>query len=47
MAKDLRADTDDRILIVDDEKFVRDVFAEHLSGRYECVIAADAQEALA
>jgi two-component system, NtrC family, sensor kinase len=35
-----------RILIVDDEKQVREMFAECLSARYSCVTAGDAQEAL-
>lgn len=38
--------TDNRILIVDDEESVRRLFATSLSERYECVTAADAQEAL-
>lgn len=35
-----------RILIVDDEEQVRNLFAESLSPRYSCVTAGDAQEAL-
>jgi signal transduction histidine kinase len=38
--------SDNRILIVDDEPAIRTLFAEVLSQRYECVSAADAQEAL-
>src|SRR5437870_267531 len=34
------------ILIVDDEQAVRDMFGTFLSERYECVTAANAQEAL-
>jgi DNA-binding NtrC family response regulator len=37
---------DSRILIVDDEDVVRGLFAESLSESYECVTAANAQEAL-
>lgn len=37
---------DNRILIVDDEELVRNVFARCLSARYSCVTAADTQEAL-
>lgn len=37
---------DNRILIVDDEELVRDLFAHSLGYRYECMTAADAQEAL-
>jgi DNA-binding response OmpR family regulator len=37
---------DQRILIVDDDEGVRNVLAAHLTSRYECVMAADAQEAL-
>jgi two-component system NtrC family sensor kinase len=37
---------DGRILIVDDEKPVRKLFASCLGERYSCVTAADAQEAL-
>lgn len=39
-------DCDRRILIVDDEEAVRNLFAEVLSERYECVTAAHVQEAL-
>jgi len=35
-----------RILIVDDEEVVRNLFALSLGERYECVTAADTQEAL-
>jgi PleD family two-component response regulator len=38
---------DRRILIVDDEKGVRQMFAEWLSETYECQTAASADEALA
>jgi signal transduction histidine kinase len=38
--------SDKRILIVDDEEPVRKLFAACLSGRYSCVTAANAQEAL-
>ena len=41
------ASYDTRILIVDDEEPVRNLFAEALRSRYECVTAANAQEALA
>jgi signal transduction histidine kinase len=37
---------DKRILIVDDERAVRGLFAEYLSQNYSCATAADAQEAL-
>lgn len=37
---------DGRLLIVDDEEGVRKLFASCLSERYECITAADAQEAL-
>ncbi|HMJ25171.1 MAG TPA: ATP-binding protein [Pyrinomonadaceae bacterium] len=37
---------DNRILIVDDEKMVRDLFAASLGDTYSCETAADAQEAL-
>src|SRR6266404_9016162 len=37
---------DRRILIVDDEDIVRNLFAEYLSENYSCEKAADAQEAL-
>ena len=36
-----------RILIVDDEASVRNMFADYLSDTYECVTAASADEALA
>ncbi len=36
-----------RILIVDDEASVRNIFADYLSDTYECVTAASADEALA
>jgi two-component system, NtrC family, sensor kinase len=39
-------DTDNRILIVDDDESVRNLFASCLGERYTCVTAADAQEAL-
>ncbi|HLA10182.1 MAG TPA: ATP-binding protein [Pyrinomonadaceae bacterium] len=40
-------DEDDRrVLIVDDEKAVRKVIASYLDSKYDCVMAADAQEAL-
>lgn len=38
--------SDNRILIVDDEEVVRNLFAEVLSERHECVTASDVQEAL-
>lgn len=38
---------DQRILIVDDEEIVRNLFAHSLGDRYECMTAGDAQEALA
>ena len=37
---------DCRILVVDDEAPVRNLFAAHLGERYSCATAADAQEAL-
>jgi two-component system NtrC family sensor kinase len=37
---------ENRILIVDDEQCVRDIFALTLSQRYECITACEAQEAL-
>lgn len=37
---------DRRILIVDDEECVRDLFAAYLSEAYSCATASDAQEAL-
>jgi len=37
---------DNRILVVDDEPSIRTLFSEVLGQRYECVNAADAQEAL-
>jgi two-component system NtrC family sensor kinase len=39
--------TERRILIVDDEKSVREMFADHLSESFECQTAASADEALA
>jgi signal transduction histidine kinase len=39
--------TDRRILIVDDEQAVREMFADHLSEIFECKTAASADEALA
>src|SRR2546426_12665117 len=39
--------SDDRILIVDDEQGVREIFAEYLSEGYKCTTAASADEALA
>jgi signal transduction histidine kinase len=39
-------DSDNRILIVDDEEPIRRLFASCLSERYACVTASDAQEAL-
>jgi signal transduction histidine kinase len=36
-----------RVLIVDDEKAVRDLFASYLGEHYSCAVAADAAEALA
>src|SRR5436309_8720029 len=41
-----RSRIEDRILIVDDEEIVRGLFAVSLADRYECRLAADAQEAL-
>src|SRR6185503_9603308 len=38
--------TDRRILIVDDEESVRNIFAEWLSENYVCGTAASAEEAL-
>lgn len=38
---------DRRILIVDDEAPVRNLFADYLSEKYECTTAASAEEALA
>jgi two-component system, NtrC family, sensor kinase len=38
---------DNRILIVDDEDFVRNLFAHALGDRYDCMTAGNAQEALA
>jgi len=43
----LSEETDRRILIVDDEEAIVKVFAARLEERYQCVPAADAQEALA
>lgn len=43
---DLKAESDRRVLIVDDDEPVRSVFASCLSTRYSCVTASDAQEAL-
>lgn len=40
------SDGDDRILIVDDEAGVREMFAEFLRDKYECKTAASATEAL-
>jgi two-component system NtrC family sensor kinase len=42
----LTEQSDNRILIVDDEECVRKVLAAHLEERYVCITAADAQEAL-
>ena len=39
-------DSDNRILIIDDEEVVRQLFAESLSENYECVTAPNVQEAL-
>ncbi|MDQ2974358.1 MAG: response regulator [Acidobacteriota bacterium] len=39
--------TDRRILIVDDEQAVREMFADHLSESFECKTVASADEALA
>lgn len=41
------ASGENRILIVDDEETVRNLFAASLRARYECVTAENAQEALA
>jgi signal transduction histidine kinase len=41
------ASGENRILIVDDEEAVRNLFAAALDGQYECVTAGDAQDALA
>jgi signal transduction histidine kinase len=38
--------SDNRILIIDDEEVVRQLFAEALSENYECVTASNVQEAL-
>jgi two-component system, NtrC family, sensor kinase len=38
---------DNRILIVDDEEVVRNLFAHALGARYDCMTAGNAQEALA
>lgn len=43
---DLIEESDRRILIVDDEEPVRNMFANCLSDRYSCATAANAQEAL-
>src|SRR5258705_2745860 len=40
-------DSDRRVLIVDDEDAVRNMFAAYLSDRYECATAASTDEALA
>lgn len=40
-------DTDRRILIVDDEDLVRNMFADFLSEKYECTTASSSDEALA
>ena len=37
---------DNRILIVDDEAMVREMFAEHLTETFDCVTASSADEAL-
>jgi two-component system NtrC family sensor kinase len=37
---------DNRILIVDDEEIVRNLFAHSLGGRYDCMTAGNAREAL-
>jgi signal transduction histidine kinase len=42
----LLEEADKHILIVDDEEPIRKLFASCLSGRYSCVTAGDAQEAL-
>lgn len=39
-------ENDKRILIVDDEEPIRNMFASCLGERYSCVTAGDAQEAL-
>lgn len=39
-------ENDRRILIVDDEEQIRNLFASYLGERYTCVTASDAQEAL-
>jgi DNA-binding NtrC family response regulator len=44
---ELPEDADRRILIVDDEAQVRQMFAEFLRDNYECTTAASADEALA
>ncbi len=46
MVHRLSQKSDNRILIVDDEEDVRNLYAESLSERYECETAANAQEAL-
>ena len=35
------------LLIVDDEKFIRDLLLEHLSAKHSCVAAENAEEAMA
>ncbi|MCA1817170.1 MAG: response regulator [Acidobacteria bacterium] len=40
-------DDDKRVLVVDDEEYVRDLFADCLRERYPCETAASADEALA
>ena len=46
LAHQVPEESDRRILIVDDEEAVRNLFAAALTESYECVTAADAQEAL-
>jgi signal transduction histidine kinase len=45
-ATDERLQTEDRILIVEDEESLRCLFAESLRDRYQCTTASNAQEAL-
>lgn len=46
MEQKLTRNSDERILIVDDEDFIRNLFAMSLGERYQCVKAENAQQAL-
>ena len=47
LIESLSPDSNSRILIVDDESGIRNLFADWLSDNYECETAASADEALA